>query len=299
VKTIHFNDDYVLLTSAFNEEKYITKTLESVIHQTILPQRWVIVSDGSTDRTDDIVKDYVARYGFIHFMRKDKKEDRNFWSKEFALSEGFQLLANVDYSFYCTLDADVSFDETYFQAILNKFHENPNLGIAGGIRLNYYNDKLHKEISGISNVVGSVQFFRKECFESIGGFFLSQNSGSVGDAVLEKKAKKNGWTVQSFPELQIYHYRETGTRSSSTLKARFKDGFYDYQLGNMIIFEFFKSCYRLLKERPYIIGAVFRLWGYLFACFKKPEKLLSKDEIVFAKKEQLVKIKMALIKFKL
>jgi len=282
------NNNYVLLTAAYNEEKFIIKTIESVVNQTILPQRWVIVSDGSTDRTDDIVKDYAERYHFIQFVRREKVTGRDFSAKVLALQKGFQLLADVNYSFYCTLDADVSFQPDYFKIILTKFCENPKLGIAGGIRLNYCNDKFRKEIVSLSNVVGSVQFFRRECFESAGGFVPSKIGGE--DTILEIRAKKNGWIVQSFQELQIYHYRRTGSAEGFLLKSRYRDGIADYCLGNPIFFEFFKCC-RRLTQRPYLIGSVMTFCGFTVSFFKKPEKFLSNDEIEFVKRYQLKKIK--------
>ncbi len=287
--SLNNNDkEYVLLTAAYNEEQYIAKTIESVINQTILPKRWVIVSDGSTDRTDDIVKEYATRHGFIRFLRREKKDGRNFSAKVLALQGGLRLLADVDYSFYCTLDADVSLDKTYFQTIIDKFHENPRLGIAGGNVLNYYDNKLHKRAySNISSVTGAVQFFRRECYESTGGYVPSKIGSE--DTIIEIKAKINGWLVRSFPELHILHYRRTGTAGYSILRSRFIYGMKDYCLGNAIWFEFFKCCFRYIKIRPYIIGSVMMFCGFFFSYFKKPEKFLSKDEIIFLRKEQFKK----------
>lgn len=280
--------NYVLITAAYNEEKYITKTIESVIQQTILPERWVIVSDGSTDRTDDIVKEYASRHDFIRFVRREKKVGRNFSDKVLALREGIQMLTDVDYSFFCTLDADVSFDKTYFQAILEKFHKNPRLGIAGGIILDYINDKPFKIIGSLSSVPGAIQFFSRDCYSSTGGYTTSKFGGI--DSILEIKAKKQGWEIQSFPELHIHHHRRIGTGDTFPLKARYRNGIQDYCLGNPFLFEFLKCCYRF-QEPPYIIGAVAWFCGYLFSCFRKPERALAEEEIAFIRKEQNKRIK--------
>jgi glycosyltransferase involved in cell wall biosynthesis len=277
------NNEYVLVTAAYNEDRFIARTLESVLHQTIAPKCWVIVSDGSTDRTDEIVKDYAARHGFIRFMRREKAGERNFSAKVLALQQGLRALADVEYSFYCTLDADVSFGEGYFQAVLRKFHENPGLGIAGGTVLDFYDGAPHRRIASLSSVAGAVQFFRRECFLSTGGFVPSSIGGE--DAVLEIKAMKNGWTVQSFPELQVFHYRRTGAGNGSRLKSRFNYGILDYCLGNTLLFEFLK-CLRRLAEGPFFLASAARFSGYAYSLIRKPARLLCGDELFFARSRQ-------------
>ena len=282
---------YVLVTAAFNEERYIAGTIESVIHQTVLPQRWVIVSDGSTDRTDAIAKEYAEQYGFIRFMRREKQGGHDFSAKSLALQDGFRLLTGRDYSFYCILDADVSFDETYFQSILKKFHDNPKLGIAGGIILEYYNHKPRGRVASMSSVTGAVQCIRRECFPSDSCPVLTEIGGE--DSVVEIRAKKNGWTVQSFPDLRICHHRITGSAEAANLKSKFNYGITDYRLGNPVIFEILKCCHRVL-ERPFFLSGLAIFLGYSFSLFSNPEKLLSGDEITFVKKMQMQKLKRGL-----
>lgn len=284
---------YVLLTAAYNEEKYITRTIESVINQTILPKRWVIVSDGSADHTDEIVKKYAAQHNFICFLRREKNKERNYYQKVLSLKEGFKLLANIEYDYIGTLDADISFEKDYFQMVLIKILNNNKFGIVGGTVLDYYNNKPHKRLGSLSSVCGAVQFFRKECLQSIGGFFPV--TIGIDDSILEIKAKKRGWIVQSFPDLFVYSYRIVGTADSSLLKAMFKEGIKDYFLGNTILFEFLKCCHRT-QEMPYIIGAVSKFYGFLFYYFKKPKQILSDDEIAFVRNLQQKKLKQFILK---
>ncbi len=204
------------------------------------------------------------------------------------MQEGLRLLSDVDYSFYCTLDADVSFDPNYFKTIIDKFRENPKLGIGGGIVMDFYKNALHSRGYSNSSVTGAVQFFRRECYESTGGYVPSKIGSE--DTIIEIKAQKNGWEVRSFPELKIIHYRRTGTAGQSILRSRYKYGIEDYCLGNPMWFEFCKCCYRCIK-RPYVIGAVMMFCGFSFSYFKKPKKFLSSDEIEFVRNKQFKKIK--------
>ena len=135
-------NNYVLIKAARNEEKYIENTIKTIIAQTVLPVKWIIVSDGSTDRTDEIVMRYVAQYNFITLVIKTANINGqvDFSSKVQAIMMGYKMLARIDYSFVGILDGDVTFDSCYYEMVLNKFAQNSKLGIAGGIILDQYDD---------------------------------------------------------------------------------------------------------------------------------------------------------------
>jgi glycosyltransferase involved in cell wall biosynthesis len=277
---------YILLTAARNEETYIAKTIESVIGQTVLPKCWVIISDSSTDRTDDIVREYAERHPFIRFVRREKKSERDFSSRTIALQEGFRLFDGMEYAFFCTLDAGVSFDSIYFQTILEKFRANPKLGIAGGVILEYYKGRPRTRIASRESVTGAVQCVRRECMQADYNVSTSKDGGQ--DSIIEVRAKMSGWEVQSFPELLIHHYRPTGL-AEGALKSKYHYGVNDYRLGNPVVFEFLKCCHRMF-EFPYVVSGCVIFLGYLSAFFKKPPRLLSDDEIAFVKTMQMRKI---------
>src|SRR5579884_853164 len=131
---------YALITAAHNEEAYIGKTLSSVTSQTVLPAKWIIVSDGSTDRTDEIVRRYAREFAFIHLLRREKHSPRDFASKVFALNAAMKMIENEDYPFVGHLDADISFGPNYFFELFRKFEEDPLLGLAGGF--------IYEEVNG-------------------------------------------------------------------------------------------------------------------------------------------------------
>jgi len=138
------NISYVLLTAAKNEEKYIRQTIESIVSQKILPEKWVIVSDASTDSTDDIIQEYAYKFSFIQYVRATDQSKRDFASKTFALNIGYKYLKDLDYNFIGFLDADVTFSPIYYETILNKFLLDLKLGVAGGIFYDVYDGKRHK-----------------------------------------------------------------------------------------------------------------------------------------------------------
>jgi len=286
--------NYVLITAAKNEERHIEKTIQSVISQTILPRKWIIASDGSTDRTDEIVERYSAKFDFIKLLRRNPKESRNFASKAYAIRESVVHLNDIEYGFICNLDADISFGPGYYESLLEKFQENPKLGIAGGILYEPLNEKWKPQfISKSWSVSGPIQMFRRRCFEDIDGYIPLRKGGV--DAIAEVMARMHGWEVRTFPDIKAKHHRRMGTELRSILNAKFWDGIVDYSHGNHLLFEIAKFISRN-RERPYFFGSLLRLSGYCWAFLKRDERDLPDDVIIYLKKEQINRLK-SIIKF--
>ncbi len=284
------NKKYALITPAHNEELYIEKTIQSVIQQTILPVKWVIVSDRSTDRTDDIVKNYMRRYDFIELCRLDGDSIRNFGHQVLAINAGYVRLKYSEFDFIGNLDADVSFDSNYYEIVLSKFQKNPMLGIAGGFIFEKCIGKFKsRQFNTIRSVPNAVQFFRRECFDSIGGYMPLKYGGH--DWVIQVIAQMSGWRVEAFPELRVFHHRITGTGDGKILKGFMRMGLMDYSVGSHPLFEVVK-CVRRIKGKPYIIGSLTRLAGYMIGYCKKEKRMVSSEFIKFLRQEQISRIKI-------
>jgi len=196
-------DTYVLVTAARNEETYIERTIESVVAQTMLPRKYVIVSDGSTDGTDDIVKRYAAQHDFVELLRLEDNGARDFASQVYGQHAGVERLQDLEYDFIGMLDADISFEPDYYERILKKFQQNPRLGLAGGLLFDLYGGKWYQQKVDVSlNVSGPVQMFRRQCFKDIGGYIPLAKGGQ--DAVAEVMTRKHGWEVATFPTLRCF-----------------------------------------------------------------------------------------------
>lgn len=275
---------YVLISPVRNEEIFIEKTILSVVNQTQKPLRWVIVSDASTDRTDEIVKDYANHYSFIVFVRKEKKEERNFASKVYAIQEGYKHLEKLSYDFIGNLDGDVSFDENYYQTIIERMNLEPRLGIAGGHVYDLVGEIFVPEKTSFNSVAGAIQFFRRECYEDIGGYRPMPYGGV--DAAAEIYAKMKGWGVKTFPDLKIYHHRRVGTAKHGFIKASFKRGMMFFTLGYHPFFEFMR-CVARIFEKPYFLSSFLEYSGYLWAKVKGKNKQLPPEVITYLRKEQI------------
>ena len=282
---------YVLVTPAQNEEALIEKTIQTVINQTILPRMWVIVSDASTDRTDEIVNQYAAKYDFIKFGRIEKRRQRDFSSKVDAFNVGYNMLKSMEFDFLGNLDADVSFNPFYYERILQKFKNNKNLGIAGGVRYDWHNGRFVKVPCARNSVGGPFQLFRRQCYETIGGFLPLKLGGE--DAVAEITARMHGWIVESFPEIKVYHHRATGTAMRSLLRASFFDGIKYYVIGYHPLFQTMRCVYRC-KQKPFILRSLLTLCGYFWAFAQRYEKSVPKDVLNYFRREQIARLKSLL-----
>ncbi len=284
------NFKYVLLTAAKNEEEFIEKTIKSVLNQTILPQQWIIVSDGSTDKTDEIVESYSSKHKFIKILRSSGEKVRSFGSKAKAVMYAYNNLGDIQFDYVGNLDADVSFNPDYYESILKIFEKDEKLGIAGGIRFDFCDGEF-KELPCASNSVGGpFQLFRKECFEKVGGYSPLKYGGI--DAAAEMTARMHGWKVRSFKEYKLFHHRCTGTWSGHSIKYRIRTGIKFYSLGYSSLFITLKFI-KEITRKPIIIGSLLSIGSYFWAKFGGADLQVSKELKNFISKEQKQRMRAA------
>lgn len=279
--------NYVLITPARNEKDYIELTIKSVIVQTYLPLKWIIVSDGSTDGTDDIIKKYLQDYPWIELVRTPERKERHFAGKVMAFNAGYEKIKDLNYEIIGNLDADLSFEKDYFEFLLSKFAENPELGVAG---TPFVEDGKHYDFrfASTDHVSGACQLFRKACFEEIGGYIPIKGGGI--DWVAVTTARMKGWTTHTFTDKVCNHHRKIGTGDSSQLMSQFKYGQKNYFLGGHPLWHLSKSIFQM-KNKPYIIGGLLLLWGYLWASIKRMERPVSPELMKFYRAEQMQRLK--------
>jgi glycosyltransferase involved in cell wall biosynthesis len=279
---------YVLVTPARNEAAYIEKTIKSVVAQTILPLRWVIVSDGSTDGTDDIVRGFLSKHNWIDLVCLPQRAERNFAAKVTAFNAGHLRFAELKYDVIGNLDADVSFDEDYFAFLLRKLAENPALGLVGTPYRDPLNDPYDYRYVSIEHVTGPCQLFRRECFEAIGGY-MPVKGGAI-DRIADISARMKGWQTRTFTEKVYLHHRATGTSQQGVLISKFKDGGKDYAVGTSPIWELFRTAYQMTK-RPLILGGLMTGTGYLWSLVRRVERPVSREMVEFCRREQMQRLK--------
>lgn len=278
---------YVLITPARNEEAFVEKTIESVVRQTVLPTRWVLVDDGSIDKTSEIVKRYLAAHPWMELIEMPRRSDRNFAGKAHAFSAGYELVKDLPFDIIGNVDADISFESDFFEFLLSKFSQNPRLGVAGSVFTELGYSSVEDSFAGRRHVSGPCQLFRKRCWEDIGGYFPHRSGGVDWMAVTT--ARMRGWETESFRERSYRHHRNMGTAGRGRIGSAFSSGERDYYLGGHPIWEIFRVAYRCTK-RPLVAGGVALGLGYCWALLRRTPRPVSGELMAFHRKEQMTKL---------
>jgi glycosyltransferase involved in cell wall biosynthesis len=278
---------YVLITAARNEEGFIEKTIDSVRSQTRLPYRWIIVDDGSTDRTRGIVSRNLNSCPWLRLVTRPPHAGRTFAEKAKAFNMGYLEVRDLPFDIIGNLDADITFEQDYFEFLLAKFECDPRLGVAGtpfveGTKVYDY------RFVNIEHVSGACQLFRKKCFEEIGGYRPIEQGGIDWMAVTS--ARMNGWRTRTFEEKRCFHHRALGTGGGRRLSALFRYGEKDYLFGSHPLWEIFRSLFQMTKP-PYIVGGTLIYAGYSWSYLRKAQRPFEPQLVSFYRREQLQRLK--------
>lgn len=281
--------DYVLITPARNEEKNIERTIKSVVTQTIIPKKWIIVDDGSTDKTHEIIKRYESEYDFITFLRTEHTNTETYYGhRTRAVLAGYEKIKTLEYNFLGVLDADIFLGPKYYEGILTEFERDPKLGLAAGTF--EYEINGHREKSHMAQLYtsGSHHVFRRECYEAIGGYIPLKNGGD--DSLADIMTRMHGWKTWSFDEHMVIQRRFVGTVDRSILRARFRQGLTDYGIATHPLFMLAKLFRRAFIERPYFTGSLARLAGFLYGYWHREKRKICPEAIRFVRKEQMQRL---------
>lgn len=276
------NSNYVVISPVRDEAAHLRFTLESMVAQTVLPLEWIIVNDGSTDGTAEIIEEYASRYPWIRAVHRNNRGFRKSGGGVVeAFNDGYAAITRDDWEFIVKLDGDLSFEPAYFEKCLAIFAGQERLGIGGGVICYVENDVKQIESCPSFHVRGATKIYRRACWEAIGGFWPAPG----WDTVDEVKANMLGWTTRSFPELHLHHHRYTGA-ADGVWGGLVKNGRANYICGYHPIFMLAK-CFSRLTRRPYVIGSLALLYGFMSGYFKGLPKVTDRQTVGFLRRQQL------------
>jgi poly-beta-1,6-N-acetyl-D-glucosamine synthase len=265
---------YAVISPAKDEEAYAAKMIESLVGQTLRPVCWVIVDDGSRDRTNEIAESYAKTFPWIQV--EQIRRDRTRYpgpAVVAAFNAGLKKLDGVQYDFLVKLDMDLILPPNYFEQILARFVNDPKLGIASGVYMENWNGKWITVSMPEYHAAGASKVMRRKCFEEIDGYVPE-----IGwDTVDEIRAMARGWKTRHFPDLPFQHLRQEG-RGVGLLRNNQKNGVAYYLMGGGVFFLIFKIPFRMVTTKPRILGGLALLWGYLACLLSGRKRLVSADE---------------------
>lgn len=265
-------EELVIVTPAKNEAKYIRQTIESFVQQSVLPKEWIIVDDGSTDKTCSIIEEYLPSNKWIKLIKNNKyHENRSGGAKVVQAFEiGYKNISASQYDFIGKFDADIVLPKDYFQKILAEFRDNQSLGLCGGQIFNKFDDKLVLESSANYHVRGALKLYRRLCFEQIDGYSRVWN----WDGLDEMKAMHIGWNSYSI-NIPVIHLRPTSS-SYNPYRHAYKSGYEARKMRSSFFLTVIRSVSRLF-HKPFLLNSFLYLCGYLIAIAKKEPFHIDKD----------------------
>ncbi len=256
----------VIIAPVRDEADLIQLTLDSMIRQTCRPLEWIIVDDGSTDNTADIVRRYAEQYDFIRLVQRPNRGFRKVGGGVVAAFNfgRTQILCN-DYEYIAKIDGDMSFGPLYLEKMMEKFAQNPRLAAVSGKVFREENGQLIEESIIDEQVAGLFKLYRRQAFEDIGGFIEEV----LWDGIDIHTARMKGWQTLSFldPATIVMHHRLMGSSDRHIYLGRIRWGRGIWFMGYHPLYALASACFRM-REKPFIIGGLLIFWGYIWAAIK-------------------------------
>jgi poly-beta-1,6-N-acetyl-D-glucosamine synthase len=281
------NPSFVIVSPVRNEEQYLQLTIDSVARQTCLPAEWLLVDDGSSDKTWSILQANAKRYDWI---RPLKRPDRGFRQSGAgvvdAFYDGFQKVGVSTWEFVLKLDADLSFEPDYFANCFAEFDKDPKLGIGGGNICSLVAGALESESKADPkfHVRGAVKIYRRTCWDQIGGIVR----GPCWDSIDELHANMLGWTTRTFPGLKVHHHRPAG-QAFGKWKDWVKGGRGNYVSGYHPLFMFLK-CLRRFPQKPVGFAACGLLYGFVSGYLTATPRLVDRQLMRYIRSQQVLRL---------
>ena len=252
---------YLLISPCRNEADYMRQTLDSVIAQTVLPAKWVIVDDGSTDETPQILAQYAAQYPWIQIVTRQDRGHRAVGPGVIdAFYSGYAAVNPDDFDYLCKLDLDLRLPPQYFEILMQRMAANPLIATCSGKAYIEEGGKLIDERHGDETSLGMTKFYRVACFKAIGGFVREV----MWDGIDCHRCRMMGWIACSWnePDLRFVHLRPMGSSQQGVYTGRMRHGYGQYFMGTGFWFMAASALSRT-NQSPYILGSAAMLWGWV------------------------------------
>lgn len=262
------SQNYCLIIPCRDEAEYARRTLDAIVEQSLPPAQVIIVDDGSTDLTPAILEEYATRFSFIRVITRGNRGKRKVGPGVIeAFYEGYESIRPSEFEFVCKMDLDLDLPRNYFEEIIRRMEANPRIGTCSGKPYfpapsnvdKSFDGKLISEACGDEMSVGMIKFYRRQCFEEIGGFVHEV----MWDGIDCHRCRMLGWIACSWddPELRFLHLRPMGSSQTGVLTGRMRHGFGQWFMGTSLPYMVASSAFRMTRP-PYVVGGGAMLWGY-------------------------------------
>jgi len=278
---------YIIITPVRDEVRHIEETIASVISQTVLPFQWIIVDDGSTDGTSEILDSYAARTNWINVIHKEDRGCRAAGGGVIeAFYAGYSVLSDQSWDFIVKLDGDLSFAPDYFEQCYKIFEAEQKLGIGGGTVCQLANGQLKVDSVGdpLFHVRGATKIYRRSCWEKINPLIKAPG----WDTIDEVKANLHGWTTRTFTDLKLIQHKPTGGADGSW-RNWFKNGRANYITGYHPVFMLLK-CVKRALHKPILLESMALLAGFCSGYILRIPQVQDNEAIRYLRRQQILRL---------
>lgn len=276
------NIRYLVISPVRDEENHLPNTIRSMAAQSIRPTEWIIVNDGSTDKTGQILDEAAKKYPWIRPIHRVNRGFRKSGGGVVeAFNDGYKVATLQERDFIVKLDGDLSFELDYFEKCFSRFEKDPQLGVGGGVIVHIFNGERQVETNPEFHVRGATKIYRQACWEAIGGFWAAPG----WDTMDEVKASMLGWKTRSFSDLELVHHRVTGA-ADGTWANLVKNGRANYICGYHSLFMLSKCLVRL-PQKPFLLGSFALFYGYASGYFKGIPQVDDRTTIAYLRRQQI------------
>ena len=244
------------------------RTLDSVMAQSVPPALWVVIDDGSTDDTPEILESYRSRMPYLRVVRRANRGRRSVGPGVIeAFYAGLETVTIEDFDYVCKLDLDLDLPPRYFEILIERMESNPRLGTTSGKPYSIVpgSRNLAPEVCGDEMSVGMTKFYRVPCFREIGGFVRQV----MWDGIDCHRCRMLGWVAESvdIEPLRFIHLRPMGSSDKGLWTGRVRLGYGQYFMGTAPVYLLASSIFRL-SVRPIGVGSLAMLWGYFSSALR-------------------------------
>ncbi|MEZ5402659.1 MAG: glycosyltransferase family A protein [Bryobacteraceae bacterium] len=273
---------YTVVTPVRDEALYLPQTIQCMVNQTVRPVEWVVVNDGSTDDTGNVIDEAAKRNSWIRAVHRANRGYREAGGGVVqAFNEGYSTLSHKEWDFVVKLDGDLTFEPDYFERCFERFAENERLGVGGGAIYHNIKGALEIETCPRFHVRGATKIYRRACWEALGGLLPSAG----WDTLDEVKAQMRGWRTESFVDLMVTHHRITGAADGGWRNS-VKNGRGSFVVGYHPLYIAVRCMSGLLRP-PIVVGSIGLAYGYIRALLDGTDQVSDREVISYVRNQQL------------
>jgi biofilm PGA synthesis N-glycosyltransferase PgaC len=273
-----------------DEARYVRHTLDAMVAQTVRPQEWLFVDDGSTDDTRAIIESYASRHAWIHVVSRDDRGFRQLGSGVVAaFNFGRERLRSQDYDYIAKLDGDMSFPPKYLEVMIGRLESEPKLAAVSGKVFRPEENAFVEEYMIDEMVAGQFKLYKRAAFDEIGGFTQT----ILWDGIDIHRCRLKGYATSSFhhPEARLIHHRLMGSSDTSVYKGRVRLGRGIWFMGYHPLYAIASGLFRM-HEKPYVVGGLIIILSYLYAAARREPRLDDPQFVRELRRWQLGKLRL-------